>query len=100
MSKGKDKICVVTGAGSGIGRAIALELGTRGARGISISDVDESGLGATADALGRGGAPVHSSTVNVAHRDAVASYAIEVANHFGVVHQLYNNAGVAGSVRL
>jgi NAD(P)-dependent dehydrogenase (short-subunit alcohol dehydrogenase family) len=100
MSKVKDKICVVTGAGSGIGRAVALELGTRGARGIAICDIDESGLGETAAALERAGTQVHSSAVNVADRDAVATYANGVANQFGVVHQLYNNAGVAGSVRL
>lgn len=43
MSMINDKVCAVTGAGSGIGRALATELGRRGARAVAISDVDESG---------------------------------------------------------
>ncbi len=53
MSRVRGKVAVVTGAGSGIGRQLALELAKRGAR-LALSDVDERGLGGTAD---RAGAP-------------------------------------------
>ncbi len=93
MSAVRGKVCVVTGAGSGIGRALALELSARGAR-LALSDVNADGLAETAAQV-RG--DVHTATLDVADRDAVAAYAAEVAEHFGVVHQIYNNAGIAFS---
>jgi NAD(P)-dependent dehydrogenase (short-subunit alcohol dehydrogenase family) len=92
------KVCVVTGAGSGIGRALAVELARRGARAVAISDVDEEGLEGTRAAVD--GAEVHAARLDVADREAFAAYATEVAARFGVVHQLYGNAGIAeaGSV--
>jgi NAD(P)-dependent dehydrogenase (short-subunit alcohol dehydrogenase family) len=92
MSAVRGKVCVVTGAGSGIGRALAIELARRGAR-VAISDVDEAGLEETARTLGE--ADVHSQLLDVTDRDAVQSYADAVEQRFGVVHQLYNNAGIA-----
>jgi NAD(P)-dependent dehydrogenase (short-subunit alcohol dehydrogenase family) len=93
MSSVSGKVAVVTGAGSGIGRAVATELARRGAR-VAISDVDAAGLGETAAAIG---GDVHQQTLDVADRDAFAAYAAAVAERFGVVHQLYNNAGIAFS---
>ena len=93
MSAVAGKVCVVTGAGSGIGRALALELARRGARGVAAADVDDAGLAATAAAVH--GADVHSARVDVADAEAVAGFARDVVARFGVVHQLYNNAGVA-----
>ena len=86
-------MCAVTGAGSGIGRALAVELARRGAR-LAISDVDPDGLAATAAAIG---GEVHETVVDVADRDAVEAWAAAVAEHHGVVHQIYNNAGIAFS---
>jgi NAD(P)-dependent dehydrogenase (short-subunit alcohol dehydrogenase family) len=100
MSTVTGKVCVVTGAGSGIGRALAHELARRGARAIAISDVNEAGLADTAAALERGAAEVHAAPLNVANRAAFAAYAGEVAGRFGAVHQLFNNAGIAGSAPL
>ena len=91
MSSVGGKVAVVTGAGSGIGRALAIELARRGAR-VAISDVDEAGLAATAAAIG---GEVHQQRLDVGDRDAVEAYATAVAEHFGVVHQIYNNAGIA-----
>lgn len=93
MSSVSGKVAVVTGAGSGIGRALAIELARRGAR-VAISDVDATGLAATATAIG---GDVHQQTLDVGDRDAFAAYATAVAARFGVVHQLYNNAGIAFS---
>ena len=95
MSSVRGKVAVVTGAGSGIGRQLALELAKRGAR-LALSDVDERGLGGTADRAEALGAHVHTARVDVSDRAAVEAYATAVAEHFGVVHHVYNNAGVAG----
>jgi NAD(P)-dependent dehydrogenase (short-subunit alcohol dehydrogenase family) len=96
MGSVRDKVAVVTGAGSGIGRRLALELAGRGAR-LAISDVDEEGLATTAELVRARGADVHTARLDVADREAVLAYAATVADHFGVVHQVYNNAGVASS---
>ena len=94
MSSVRHKVCVVTGAGSGIGRALAKELGGRGAR-LALADVNETGLAQTAATLG--GSEVHTQRLDVSDRDAVVAYADAVAERFGVVHQIYNNAGIAFS---
>jgi NAD(P)-dependent dehydrogenase (short-subunit alcohol dehydrogenase family) len=96
MTSVRGKVAVVTGAGSGIGRALALELARRGAR-LALSDVDEVGLGETADRAGALGAEVHTARLDVSDRAAVEAYATAVAESFGVVHQIYNNAGIAFS---
>ena len=90
-----DKVCVITGAGSGIGRALALNLAGRGAR-LALSDVDDAGLAATVDQVRAAGArDVRSDHLDVADREAFASYAASVADHFGRVNVVVNNAGVA-----
>jgi NAD(P)-dependent dehydrogenase (short-subunit alcohol dehydrogenase family) len=93
MSAVRGKVAVVTGAGSGIGRALAIELARRGAR-VAISDVNEAGLASTAATIG---GEVHQQTLDVSDRDAFEAHATAVAERFGVVHQLYNNAGIAFS---
>jgi NAD(P)-dependent dehydrogenase (short-subunit alcohol dehydrogenase family) len=95
MSSVRDKVTVVTGAGSGIGRHLAFELARRGAR-LAVSDVDERGLAETTARVTALGAEVHAARVDVSDRAAVQGYAATVAGSFGVVHQVYNNAGVAG----
>ncbi|GAA3194201.1 SDR family NAD(P)-dependent oxidoreductase [Dactylosporangium siamense] len=94
MSPVAGKVAVITGAASGIGRALALELARRGAR-LALSDVEEAGLAETAELAGG----AHVSVLDVSDRPAVEAYAAAVAGHFGVVHQVYNNAGVAGGGR-
>lgn len=88
------KVAVVTGAGSGIGQALAIELGRSGAK-VAISDVNTEGLAATEEALKAIGAPVKSDRLDVTEREAFLLYADEVAAHFGKVNQIYNNAGIA-----
>ncbi len=88
-----DKVVVVTGAGSGIGRAVALAVARRGAL-VAVSDVDETGLAETVDRLKGLGAEVHSDRLDVADRAAFAAYAEAVAAHFGRVNVVVNNAGV------
>src|SRR3954470_22743680 len=88
------KVAVVTGAGSGIGQALALELGRSGAR-LAISDVDTEGLAATEEQLKAIGVPVKADRLDVTEREAFLLYADEVKAHFGKVNQIYNNAGIA-----
>ncbi len=90
------KVCVVTGAGSGIGQALAIELGRSGAK-LAISDVDTEGLAKTETELKAIGAPVKADRLDVTEREAFLLYADEVKEHFGKVNQVYNNAGIAYS---
>jgi NAD(P)-dependent dehydrogenase (short-subunit alcohol dehydrogenase family) len=95
MSSFHGKVAVVTGAGSGIGRELAIGLARRGAR-IAISDVDEEGLNGTAERLAALESEPHAELLDVSDRSSVQAYASSVVAHYGVVHQIYNNAGVAG----
>lgn len=88
------KVAVVTGAGSGIGQALAIELGKSGAK-LAISDIDTDGLSVTEERLKAIGATVKADRLNVAEREAFAAYADDVQRHFGKVNQIYNNAGIA-----
>ena len=86
------KVVAITGAGSGIGRAIANLAASRGAS-LALSDWNKVGLDETVELLGDG-VNVLSSQVDVADRAAVAAWAAEVARHFGQVNMIVNNAGV------
>jgi len=90
------KVAVITGAGSGIGRALAIELARSGAK-LAISDVDTEGLTETEQRLRALGAPVKADRLDVAEREAFLAYADDVKEHFGKVNQIYNNAGIAFS---
>jgi len=90
------KVAVVTGAGSGIGQALAVELGRSGAK-LAISDVDTEGLAVTEERLKAIGAPVRADRLDVTEREAFELYADAVKEHFGKVNQIYNNAGIAFS---
>ncbi|MGD1108761.1 MAG: SDR family oxidoreductase [Mycobacterium sp.] len=88
------KVAVVTGAGSGIGQALAVELSRSGAS-VAISDVDTEGLAQTEEQLKAIGAPVKADRLDVTEREAFLLYADAVNEHFGKVNQIYNNAGIA-----
>lgn len=88
------KVAVVTGAGSGIGRALAEELARRGAK-LALSDIDTAGLRDTVHRCGDYGMPVKSDCLDVTEREAVLAYAEDVKTHYGIIHQIYNNAGIA-----
>jgi NAD(P)-dependent dehydrogenase (short-subunit alcohol dehydrogenase family) len=94
MTNVPGKVAVITGAGSGIGRALSHELAGRGAR-LAISDVDEVGLAETANRVRGLGARVHEQQLDVTDRAAVLAYADAVVAEFGVVNIVVNNAGIA-----
>ena len=95
MKSLQDKVVVITGAGSGIGRALAVGAARSGAQ-LAISDVNEAGLAETADLARAAGSPeVRTDRLDVADRAAFAAYATSVADHFGRVNVVINNAGVA-----
>src|SRR5215217_2630809 len=88
------KVAVVTGAGSGIGQALAMELARSGAK-LAISDIDSEGLACSEERLRYTGASVKADRLDVTDRERFLAYADEVRDHFGVVNQIYNNAGIA-----
>jgi short-subunit dehydrogenase len=89
------KVVAITGAGSGIGRALAVEMARHGAL-LALSDVDEAGLEVTAGMVaGTGRREMRTDRLDVSERTGVAAYATTVADHFGRVNVIVNNAGVA-----
>ncbi|MEY2932908.1 MAG: hypothetical protein RL033_3657 [Pseudomonadota bacterium] len=88
------KVVAITGASSGIGRALACAFAERGAR-LAISDIDEAQLVETAARARQLGAEVHVTVVDVSQRAAVFAWAGAVAGHFGRVNLIANNAGVS-----
>ena len=86
------RVAVVTGAASGIGRALALRLAAAGSR-LALSDVDETGLADTCSVARAAGATVRSDRVDVTDRAAVFDYADAVAADLDGVHLVVNNAG-------
>jgi NADP-dependent 3-hydroxy acid dehydrogenase YdfG len=90
------KVAVVTGAGSGIGQALAIRLGRSGAS-LAISDVDTDGLAVTEQRLQSLGVPVRADRLDVTERERFLLYADQIRDHFGKVNQIYNNAGIGFS---
>jgi butyryl-CoA dehydrogenase len=94
MKDFEGRVAAITGAGSGIGRALAEELARRGTH-LALSDVDETGLAETVTRCEGTGVKVTSQRVDVADRDAVFGWADRVVDDHGQVHLVFNNAGVA-----
>jgi NAD(P)-dependent dehydrogenase (short-subunit alcohol dehydrogenase family) len=90
----KGRTAVVTGAASGIGRALALSLARRGCR-LALADIDEAGLAQTARNATALGARASCHRLDVADRAAVAAFPAVVAAEHPGVDLLINNAGVA-----
>lgn len=92
MKQLRGAVAVVTGAGSGIGRALAQELALGGAQ-LALADINGASLEQTIDGLRS--ATAHAYQVDVANPSAVDQFALQVHQDFGRVSLLINNAGVA-----
>jgi len=88
------RTAVVTGAASGIGRAIAVSLARRACN-LALADIDEVGMAGTAELVSGNGINVSRHRLDVADRVAVAAFPDIVADEHGGVDLLINNAGVA-----
>jgi NAD(P)-dependent dehydrogenase (short-subunit alcohol dehydrogenase family) len=88
------RVAVVTGAGSGIGREVGLELARRGAA-VALADVDESRLAEVRRAVEARGGRCSTHVVDVASGPRMAALPEEVLDEHGAVHILVNNAGVS-----
>jgi NAD(P)-dependent dehydrogenase (short-subunit alcohol dehydrogenase family) len=87
-------VAVVTGAASGIGRALAQQLVEAGSA-VALADVDEAGLLQTSQSLGNNKARVSTHAVDVADDAGMRGFAEDVRSHHGRVALLINNAGVS-----
>ena len=90
----KDRVAIITGAGSGIGQATALSLARRGCH-LALADIDAAGLALTQSQASAAGVRVSSHRLDVVNREAVAALPADVLRAHGRADLLVNNAGVA-----
>lgn len=94
MKSFTNKVAAITGAGSGIGRALALALAKQGCH-LALADVSAQGLEGTRQALQPYAVQVSTALVDVAVREQVQAWAEQVVAEHGRVNLIINNAGVA-----
>ena len=98
MKIDNNTVAVVTGAASGIGRALAVRLAQEGAQ-LAICDVNEADLKETArmalEKAGQPGVKITTHVVDVSDRERMAAFVDEVVGEHGRAHLVINNAGVA-----
>src|SRR6478736_1178956 len=87
----KDKVIVVTGAGSGMGRELTLQLVKKGAK-VAMADINEQGMEETAKMSGASNVSIHK--LNIADRTAVEKFPEDVIKIHGSVDGVINNAGI------
>ena len=95
MKRLEAKTCIVTGGGAGIGKATCLRLASEGAR-VAVTDINEDDAKAVCEAVVAEGGTAKSWRLDVADSDAVRQVFDAVADHFGQIDVVVNNAGIAG----
>src|SRR5262245_28830359 len=85
---------LITGAGSGIGRAAAETFARQGAR-VAVADIDLQSAQETVDGIRRSGGQAAAFAADVSQRAAVDGLVAGVRQAFGAIHVLVNNAGIA-----
>lgn len=91
-----NKVAAITGAGSGIGQALALNLAQQGCH-LALSDIDKDGLTETLILLKNQPIKITQQILDVSDRQAVYAWADQVVADHGKVNLIFNNAGVAQS---
>ncbi|MEO8042110.1 MAG: SDR family oxidoreductase [Acidobacteriota bacterium] len=94
MTLSSESVAVITGAASGIGRALAVRMAREGIAGVAIADTNEEGLKETAGLVEAASARVSTHSLDVSDRAAVGQFAKDVIDEHGRVTHLINNAGV------
>lgn len=89
----KDKVCFITGAGSGMGRTAAILFAREGAK-VAAVDLNPEGLEETVRLAAEQGENIRAITCNITREAEVAKAVAETAEHFGRLDVLYNNAGI------
>lgn len=97
LNKFHDKVAIVTGAASGIGRALVERLAGLGAKALVLTDIDEEGLHEVAGALRTSGLDVSTVLLDVTAFEDVKKVVGETAAKYGRLDLMFNNAGVAPS---
>ena len=97
MSPGRlqGKVCIITGAGSGIGQATARLFAKEGAR-VVVADVDDRGARSTVAAIKKAGGDAVAEHVNVTDEQETVALAARVFKRFKRIDVLFNNAGISG----
>lgn len=95
MSLTTESVVVITGAASGIGRALAIRLAHEPIAGIAIADVDQEGLVETVQLIGDARPRITTHQVNVADEEQMRMFVLDVVVQHKVVTHIINNAGVA-----
>lgn len=90
-----NKVAIVTGAASGIGRATAILFAEKNIN-VAISDIDEEGLQETADLIKEQGGEVLSISTDISETDEVENMINQIVDHFGRLDYACNNAGIEG----
>ncbi len=91
----RDKVCLITGGGSGIGRATAVLFAAEGAR-VAVADIDLAAGAETVRLISESGGIAAAFRVDVTDPDDAGALARDVADRFGGIDVLFNNAGIAG----
>ena len=95
MGRLEGKVCLITGAGSGIGQASARLFANEGAR-VVVADVDDRGAKTTVTSIRKAGGEAVAEHVNVTEEAETVALAGRVAKRFKRVDVLFNNAGISG----
>ena len=93
MKSFKEKVAVITGAGSGMGRYLAILLAKEGAD-VSVCDVNEETLNETVEMLRKYNVSVSSHLLDVSDKEAIEALPRKVIDQHGKVDMVFNNAGV------
>ena len=99
MDRFTDKVAIITGGGSGIGRATALLLASEGAR-VTVADIAETAASAVVDEIEAAGGKARAQVVDVADADAVSAMVADTVQAYGGLDILHNNAAALDQNRV